>query len=378
MKKKVTYVVIGLVMLMSLLSPVLANQNVQAQAGGPGCLDAAGAPVECTPTPSSGGGSGCIDAAGIPCTSTPQPGGDSSDGGGGNKPTKTPLPITNPTQASTLTPTAGPQITAPEFPLPEDGFLGSCTSDNFAECHEQFKCEDGLLVIKVDLYSGNGTKYDFYCIPHEEVPTINLPFTLPESDGKTEDNWTSGCYGDDVDECVENLASVCEADGGDLSVWYDDQGGAGVYCENESEAGQIAPTATPLSVAAPDQGNSTSGNEDWDEQCSWASCWAVDLACWMDGGSGYGIDDGAGGFVYHCDVPEESSSLPPSSWLPWVSIGVLVIVVAILLPAVQKVREAAKSTTQTKEHILLGRQNAHNSGDKEKTDNNPPQSPSKK
>lgn len=341
MNKKIFVLLIVFASLLTFGLVAAPDTTVHAQAGG--CVDATGA--ACTPTPQP---QGCVDATGAPCTPTPEPGG----GGGGNQ--NPPASVVTATFTAIPTLTTVPTSTPFPIALPESDFLGSCTSENFSECKEQFKCENGLLVIKVDLYSGNGTKYDFYCIPHEEAPLLDLPFTLPQDNGATDDNWTSGCFGDDVDACVEDLASLCESEGGDLSVWYDDEGGAGVYCENESEAGQVVSTTTPLSIAAPDNENSTEAS--WDEECGFWTCWISSLSCMADGGTGYELDTVSGHHIYHCDVPSKSNTTPPSTWLPWVVVGIVGILVVMLLPAVQKVREAAHRRTQTKEHILLARQ----------------------
>lgn len=281
------------------------------------CFDATGASIPCPPTQDNSGGAGGGDNSGenqnppsVPVT-----------------PTSTPLPIS-----------AAPTST----PFPDENYLGSCTNadDNVFDCFEKFKCEDGLLVIEVDLYADGGTKYDFYCIPDETVPQLNLPITIPDPKGK-DDNWGSGCSEDShggLDACLDLLSGVCAEEGGDVSIWYDDDG-AGFYCENESEASQPAPEATALPlVVAPQSGDTNS--EDWDESCSWASCFAYDIMCWADGGSGYGQEDGAGNTVYHCDMPEGSTSGNNLKQLGLATI-VVVVLIGLLLPAVQKVRSAA-------------------------------------
>jgi hypothetical protein len=70
------------------------------------------------------------------------------------------------------------------------------------------------------------------------------------------------------------------------------------------------------------------------------------LSCLADGGSGYELDHASGAHIYHCDVPDPASNAKPASpWLPWLTIGGVVILVALLLPAVQKAREAAQRTS---------------------------------
>ena len=71
-------------------------------------------------------------------------------------------------------------------PLPianvDDNWIGRCTEEDkvdgsFQDCFERYTCDDGTLVMKVDLYSGDGTTYDFYCIPHK--PTFPPGGWLP-------------------------------------------------------------------------------------------------------------------------------------------------------------------------------------------------------
>src|SRR5205814_643349 len=94
--------------------------------------------------------------------------------------------------------------------LPDENYLGSCSNadGNVFDCFEKFKCEDGLLVMKVDLYTGNGTKYDFYCIPDEIVPQLNLPLSIPDPVGK-DANWTGDCPEDGLDACLDLASSDC-------------------------------------------------------------------------------------------------------------------------------------------------------------------------
>ncbi|HCK64784.1 MAG TPA: hypothetical protein DHW49_00830 [Anaerolineae bacterium] len=498
MKKTIFSIAISLVLLFTLISPAIANQNVYAQAGGPGCIDpATGGTIECTPTPQPGGGSG--------------DGGGSGSGGGNRNPTNTPLPITNPsedgsndakeigcggsaeavancvgkyvlmcikaggkadttvtgensaqvsctkdaflviepTPLSVVNPTddgateakgatckggttewrltcalgfatectnAGGESTIKTVgnsieidctkdaflvidptPYPitsgpaEDDLIGTCSQaqGNVSSClaELQRQCEDGLLVIEVDLYATGGTSYKVYCIPHEELPTLDLPYKLPDNDGSTEDNWTGGCYGNDVDKCVNDLASLCESDGGELSVWYDNEGGAGVHCENQSDAGQVAPTATPLVVVSPDEDNSSAGDS-WEEECSWASCWLSDLSCWMDGGSGYVVEDSVGNTGYHCDLPSQSSNAPPFGFGFLIGVFAAVAIPAFMKNArraktaeavtnVKKMYDASDSMPQTKEHILLNKDDNSQSANKPKPTPKPTPPPSK-
>lgn len=381
------------------------NANISPVHAQTTCTDATGATIPCPPTeePSTGGGG-----------SEEEENEDNSNNGGSQNPsssvntpvptsTSTPMPLVAPTEdgstgkaewsgtckgpntSETATciaqftngcETVGGSVTVgeikdgevpltckvpavlPATPRPlssnDNGFLGSCTNENLADCREQFKCENGLLVIEVDLYADGGAKYDFYCISHEEFPTLDLPLILAPQEGSTEDtNWGGSCSEGEnlsLDACVDLFAAMCDADGGDLSVWYDnDDGTAGVYCENSTPAdSQPAPTEAPAIAAAPEDDGSTEGS--WDEECGYWTCWMSALACYAEGGSGYELDHASGAHIYHCDTKSTTgNTFPPGGWLPW---GVGIVIIALLLPAIQKFANKPKDPQQAVDVLL--------------------------
>jgi hypothetical protein len=353
-----------------LISALFASAQVKPAFAQEQCVDATGAPIPCPPTADvpcgQAGGPACPATEVPPTEDRPNP---------TPRPTRTSLPLTNPTEETstagaswsgscpnaapsndpcvldlmnacydaggestvnipdkngTITVTCAlPAVRDPNAPLPlvaastttalpDENYLGSCSNNdrNIFDCFEKFTCEDGLLVIKVDLYSGNGTKYDFYCIPDETVPQLDLPLSIPDPEGKVA-NWTGGCSaGAGLDACLDLMSAGCAEEGGDISIWYDDDGGAGVYCENQSEAGQTAPEATPLPLS-----NSTAEVRvaDWYKFCSnsdgaaYATC-LVDTSssCTKEGGSPVPTthEDGA---TVNCRFPTliiESTPMP--------------------------------------------------------------------
>lgn len=389
-----------IILAIAVLSPIYGNSTVYAQDA---CYDATGASIPCPPTDAPNGGGNNDSDQGEDTNKNHNSGGGNQNPAAIATPTSTPLPVANPNDGSTegkkpddwshdcksgsgqlncileaaetcqaeggdSTGTTGSdgtvtikcthiEIGPTPFPiaLPKDNYLGSCTKENFSRCREQFKCEDGLLVIEVDLYATGGTKYDFYCIPHDSGVLKEFPFaSQPSDDGNTDYKYAGVChFGDGYEQCMSDFFAQCDADGGLYGEI--DSGKDATVTTCELPEGMTA-EATPMPVAAPSDDGATQGNEDWDESCSWATCWIHDLQCFIDGGSGYAVEDSVGNMGYHCDMPEQKSN----SMIPWLGLGLGVVVVALLLPAVQKVREAAarqrSSMRQTKEHILLNKE----------------------
>lgn len=338
----------------------------------------------------------CLDAAGgvIPCP----PASDSSEGSedsdeGNARPTATPVPPT-----STAIPTATPlPISAAPTATPKEGYLGQCTpEDDFLTCKEKFVCEDGLLVIEIDLYTEGGTTYDFYCIPNENIPQLNFPIAIPTNDGPVE-NWGGDCSGSNgganLDACLDSYTADCTSEGGEISIWFDPGGeGAGVYCENESEASPPAPEATPFPLS--DDDTVTVGPEDVVSTCKGFSCLYAGINCSKNGGEWSSYFDKDGNVIYYCDMPKETepqSDYDPQKdclenggiWHPYYQngklvlstcempkntesfpannlkqIGLAIFVVLVLiitrLPAIQKARaSAAKIRIESNRHKLM-------------------------
>ena len=135
---------------------------------------------------------------------------------------------------------------------PEDNLIGTCTeaAGDLSACIAKFRCPDGLLVVKVDIYEG---VYKFYCIPHDQDPNMVFPIGVP-LDPDSDSNWVGGCSGEGIDICLDEMKAACDAEGGEYSEWYDEDGSAGTYCQNESEAGPPAEPSGGLPGSLPNLG----------------------------------------------------------------------------------------------------------------------------
>lgn len=141
----------------------------------------------------------------------------------------------------TVKPTPFPLSAAPTaVPTrnPDKNYLGSCTKKDgdLSECFEKYKCPKGLLVMKVDLYTGSGTNYDFYCIPEGESSEKLLPIAIPADKGVVAGEWVGGCaFGDNYDFCMEDYITMCSNEGGSYSETHDDEG-SNVSCADTSQS----------------------------------------------------------------------------------------------------------------------------------------------
>jgi|GEM_PF-3558226 len=371
-----------------LTSIIIAIPQGFAHAQDPVCTDAAGGVIPCPPTAEIS----CGQAGGPACPATenrpnPTP-----------RPTKTPFPLANPTQETvnagaswsgscenagpvndpcllklmdacfdaggdstvgnpddngTVTVTCAlpavrdpnaplPLVAAPtRTPLPDENYLGSCTNAdrNVFDCFEKFKCEDGLFVIKVDLYSGNGTKYDFYCIPDESVPQLDLPLTNPTEDSGTASAEWSGICKDTT--CIGQFTNGCTSVGGTVTTGEIKNGEVPLTCKVPLVS---EPTPLPLAAAIPTR----VADGDWVGGCNFGDNYDFCMedykaSCNNEGGVYNESHDDEGSNVSCSDTTDgRPNSGFPGGWFPWI-IGLGVVAAALSVQGVRKYMANAKT-----------------------------------
>ncbi len=119
------------------------------------------------------------------------------------------------------------------------------------------------------------------------------------------------------------------------------------------------PTAEPVITSSSNDG-ATEGENDWEDICTFDLCLGLIAACYWDGGTPQIVEDGSGNTGVHCTIPDgDDGAAAPFPWGPVIITGSFVVLMVMLLPAVQKIREAAARSSyggQTKEHVLLNKE----------------------
>lgn len=258
---------------------------------------------------------GCQDASGgpIPCP-TEEP----EDNNNSKKATPTPVPPTRapstdtptstPTNTPEPTPTSLPEIAAPneEPGTGKAEWSGVCKDST---CIAQFTngCESvGGTVETGEIKDG---QVPLTCkVPMEEYePEIVLAAAPTEEPDSRKAEWSGTCKDT---TCIAQFTNGCKSVGGTVDIGKIEEGTVPLTCKvpMEEYEPEIAIAAAP-SDPQPE--------------------------------------------------PRPNGGFPPGGWLPWIT-GLSGLLIGLLLPAVQKVREAAPRAGQTREHVLLNKEDDGN------------------
>lgn len=119
------------------------------------------------------------------------------------------------------------------------------------------------------------------------------------------------------------------------------------------------PTTEPVITSSGNDG-AMEGENDWEDVCAFDLCLGLTVACYWDGGTPEIVEDGSGNTGVRCTIPDaEDGAATPLPWGPLIITGLFVVLMVMLLPAVQKIRESAARSSyggQTKEHTLLNKE----------------------
>jgi len=112
------------------------------------------------------------------------------------------------------------------------------------------------------------------------------------------------------------------------------------------------PTTEPVITSSGNDG-ATEGENDWEDVCTFDLCLGLTVACYWDGGTPEIVEDGSGNTGVRCTIPDaDDGAATPFPWGPVGITGLFVVLMVMLLPAIQKLKNKPDTSQTTADYLL--------------------------